>query len=341
MIDELRNLALLNGPSGYEDEVRNYLKQKFQQYTNTYVDRIGNLIAKKGEGKIKVLVVAHMDEVGFIIQSIDENGFIKFTPIGGWDDRIVAGMPVKILGKKEVIGIVGTIPPHILKEEEKTKPIKIEDAFIDTGFNKQELKEMGIDVGTYIVPYSNFITQGDKIMCKALDDRVGCAILTEVLKKIEPNYELIVASTVQEELGTRGARILAYEQEPDLAIVVECTVAADVPNIEEYRIPSKLNNGAVITLVDKTMVANRELVEWAIKIAEKENIKYQIKRPIYGGTDAGVIHLTKRGIPCLVISCPARYIHSFYSMTTSEDLKNSKDLVISILENLNKNPVYF
>lgn len=341
MIEELKNLALLNGPSGYEDEVRNYLKQKFQQYASIYIDRIGNVIAKKGEGKMKVLVAAHMDEVGFIIQSIDEKGFIKFTSIGGWDERIVAGMPVKILGKREIIGIVGTIPPHILKDDEKTKPIRIEDAFIDTGFSKQELKEMGIDIGTYIVPYSNFITQGNTIICKALDDRVGCTILTEIIKEVEPSYELIIASTVQEELGTRGARVLAYEQEPDLAIIVECTVAADVPNIEEYRIPSKLRDGAVITMIDKTMVANRKLVEWAIKIAEKENIKYQIKRPIYGGTDAGVIHLTKRGIPCLVISCPARYIHSFYSMTTIEDLKSSRDLVISILESLDKNPIYF
>jgi endoglucanase len=275
-----------------------------------------------------------MDEVGFIIQSIDENGFIKFTSIGGWDERIVAGMPVKILGKKEVIGIVGTIPPHILKEEEKTKPIKIEDAFIDTGLTKKELNELGINIGTYIVPYSNFITQGDIIMSKALDDRVGCSILIEILKEVEPNYELIVASTVQEELGTRGARVLAYEQEPDLAIIVECTVAADVPNIEDYRVPSKLRGGAVITLIDKTMVANRELIEIAVKTAEKENIKYQFKKPIYGGTNAGVIHLTKRGMPCLVISCPARYIHSCYSMTTIEDLKNTRDLVISILKNL-------
>jgi len=334
MLEELKTLSLLNGPSGYEDEVRKYLKEKFQQYAPTYIDRIGNIIAKKGKGERKILVAAHMDEVGFVIQSIDENGFIKFTSIGGWDERIVAGMPLKILGKKEVIGIVGTIPPHILKEEEKTKPIKIEDAFIDTGLSKKELNDLGISVGTYIVPYSNFITQGDIIMSKALDDRVGCSILIEILKEVEPNYELIVASTVQEELGTRGARVLAYEQEPDLAIIVECTVAADVPNIEDYRVPSKLRGGAVITLIDKTMVANRELVEIAVKTAEKENIKYQFKKPIYGGTDAGVVHLTKRGIPCLVISCPARYIHSCYSMTTIEDLKNTRDLVISILKNL-------
>jgi endoglucanase len=151
MLEELKTLSLLNGPSGYEDEVRKYLKEKFQQYASTYIDKIGNLIAKKGKGERKILVAAHMDEVGFIIQSVDENGFIKFTSIGGWDERIVAGMPVKILGKKEVIGIVGTIPPHILKEEEKTKPIKIEDAFIDTGLSKKELNDLGINVGTYIL----------------------------------------------------------------------------------------------------------------------------------------------------------------------------------------------
>lgn len=338
MFEELKKLTLLDGPSGFEEKVRNYLKEKVGKYLQTKIDRIENLTASnENKGKPKILVTAHMDEIGFIIQHITEEGFIKFTNIGGWDSRIILGMPVKILGNKEIVGIIGTVPPHILKEEEIQKPIKIEDAYIDTGLTKKELNDLGVDVGTYIVPYSNFIVNKNKIFTKALDDRVGCYILSEIAKIVkEIENEVILAFTVQEEIGCRGAKVVAFEQNPDIAIVVECTVAGDVPYVEEYRQPTKLNEGVAITLIDKTLVSTKKLFDFAIKIAKEKEIKYQIKKPIFGATDAGSIYISRKGIPSLVISCPARYVHSSYSLTTTENIENTKNLLIEILNNIKK-----
>jgi len=335
MIEEIKELTSLDGPSGYEYKVRNYLKEKLPKDFDIFIDRIGNLVAKKEGNKPRVLVTAHMDEVGFIVQHITEEGFIKFSPIGGWDDRIVLGMPVKILGNEDVIGVVSTIPPHVLKQEDLNKVIKIEEAFIDTGYDKKELKKLGIDIGSFIVPYSNFIINKNIIMNKAFDDRIGCSILLEVSKIAKDlNYEIIIGATVQEEVGSRGAKVLAYEQDPDIAIVVECTTATDLPNIEESKHVTKLKEGPAITIMDKTFIADRNIVKNIVNIAENKNIKYQFKKPVFGGTDAGAIHISRRGIKTIVISCPARYIHSSYSLADINDIKNTKELILEILKNL-------
>src|SRR5579875_1464014 len=242
MLENLSTLTNLDGPSGYEKEVSDFLKASFSKYIYAEVDRIGNVIARnEGKKKPKVLVCAHMDEVGFIVQDIDENGFLKLSPIGGWDERIILGMPVKLLGKEKVIGVFATTPPHILKGEEAAKPVRIEECFVDTGLSKKELLEKGIDIGSFAVPYSKFITNKDLIITKALDDRVGCTYLLEIAKIANSfDYELVLGASVQEEVGSRGAKVLASNVEPDLAIVLECTVAADIPGIEPSRQPTQL-----------------------------------------------------------------------------------------------------
>jgi len=339
MIENLSNLTNLDGPSGYENEVREYIRNQLSKELDTKIDRIGNVIARNSKAKSpRVLVCAHMDEVGFIIQDINEEGFIRVSAIGGWDERILLGMPIKILGKEKIIGVFSTTPPHILKAEEANKTIKIDECFVDTGLTRKELNELGIDIGTFAVPFSHFRTYKDLIVSKALDDRIGCALLLEIAKIAnELDYELIIGATVQEEVGSRGARVLANNTEPDLAIVLECTVAADIPGIETSRQPTALRKGVAITLMDKTMIADKRFYDKAIKIAKEEGIKYQVKRPSYGGTDAGAIHIAGRGIPSLVLSCPARYIHSANSMTTQQDLEETKKLLISILERIDKN----
>ncbi len=336
LLEDLEKLTSLDGPSGFEDEVREYLKDRLSGKLEVKVDRIGNLIARNQSSKRpRVLVCAHMDEVGFMVQDIDDNGFIKVTPIGGWDDRIVLGMPVRILGKEKILGVFSTIPPHILKPEEASRVMKIEECFIDTGLSKKELDEQGVTIGSFVVPYSQFIKQKNVIMAKALDDRVGCSLLLELAQIANSlDYELIIGATVQEEVGTRGAKVLANQEEPDIAIILECTTAADLPNVEISRRPTSLRNGVAITLMDKTIISNKRLFDKALLIAKELGIMYQIKRPAYGGTDAGAIHLSGRGIPSLVISCPARYIHSNLSLTTKENIETMKKLVLSLLENI-------
>lgn len=336
MLERLKELVELDAPSGFEDDVRDYLKSKLEKKLECKVDKIGNLIARKNKAKgPKILVCAHMDEVGFIVQSIDEKGFIKLAPIGGWDDRILLGMPVKILAKEKIIGVFSTTPPHVLKPEETNRVVKIEECYVDTGLGRRELEQLGVKIGTFATPYSNFINRNQIIMAKALDDRIGCLLLLEIAELADSfDFDLIIGATVQEEVGTRGAKVLANETEPDFALILECTVAADIPGVEESRQPTKLDEGVALTLIDKTMISRKDVFDKALKIAQEEGIKHQIKKPIYGGTDAGAIHLASRGIPSLVISCPARYIHSSYSLTKLNNIEETKKLAMKILENI-------
>jgi len=336
MIEELKELTNLDGPSGFENEVREYIKKKLEKHLEIKVDKIGNVIAKNESNKQPhVLICAHMDEVGFVIQDITEDGFIKVAPIGGWDERILLGMPVRILGKRKIIGVFSTLPPHILKAEEAMKVQRIEDCHIDTGLTKKELLEEGIDIGTFVTPHSNFIINKNIIITKALDDRVGCALLIEIAEKIKSfDYSIVLGATVQEEIGSRGAKVLVNQVDPDFAIILECTVAADIPGVESHRQPTALKKGPALTLIDKTMIADKSLFDKALLVAKEKGIQYQIKKPIYGGTDAGAIHIAGTGIPSLVISCPARYIHSASSLTTIENLEETKRLVLAILEEI-------
>lgn len=333
MIEILQQLTLLDGPSGYEDRIREFIKNQIPSSFNVKIDGIGNLIVSNNKSKKpSILFAAHMDEVGFMVQHITNEGFIKFIEVGSWDERILPSMKVKILGKKEVIGVIGSIPPHMLEENEKKKPYKIKDLWIDTGYNKEELNNFGIDVGTYVVPVSDFINNGDFIITKALDDRIGCYCLINLLGIAEEvNNEVILCFTVQEEVGLRGARTISNQVSPDFAVVVECTTAGDLPGIDESKQPTTLNGGTALTIMDKRFIANRKYFDFVVDIARKKQIKLQIKRPAFGATDAGEIHLAKKGIPSIVISCPARYIHTPYSLTRISNIKNTIDLAKEII----------
>jgi len=333
MSETLKELTLLDGPSGYEDKVREFILNHIPKDFSIQLDRIGNLIVSNNKNKKPVILFAsHMDEVGFMVQHITNEGFIKFVEIGGWDERILPSMKVKLLGKKEIVGIIGSIPPHILDEKERKKVYKIQDLWIDTGYNKEELSKFGIDVGTYIVPYSDFTKTDDIIIAKALDDRVGCFCLLNLIEIAkEVRNEVILSFTVQEEVGLRGARIVSNQLNPDLAVIVECTAAGDVPGIEESRQSTVLNGGTAITVMDKRFIANKKYIDFVFDIAERRKIKLQIKKPLFGATDAGEIHLAKKGVPSIVISCPARYIHSPYSITKLANIYNTLEIAKEII----------
>ncbi|MEM2924171.1 MAG: M42 family metallopeptidase [Methanocellales archaeon] len=345
MIEEIQTLISIDAPTGFEAPIRNYLASEMKKYVQEVkVDRFGNLIAikpSKSKNPAKILLAAHMDEIGFIVRDIDENGFIAFNELGSWLDQVVFGMQVKILGeKKAVLGVVGAKPPHIMTEEERSKLIKIQDMFIDTGLTKQELEKAGVRVGSPIVPFSSFKVLNEKrIMGKAFDNRIGCTVLLETAKRLrneELNSEVYFIFTSQEEVGLRGARTAIYEIEVDAAFVFECTVAGDVPNVARKDSPSELGRGAAITVMDRSMITQPSILNYIFSLAKTQGIKYQIKKPPSGRTDAGEIHLGKAGIPTAVISVPCRYIHSIASIADLDDIESTIALAIAILKDFSR-----
>jgi len=340
----IKELSDAFGPAGFENEVRgiilNYIDGLVDEVKN---DKIGNIIAtKNGDPKYPtILLAAHMDEVGLLITNIDENGFLRFYPLGGIDPRILYGQKVIIStheGKK-IHGFIGAKPPHILTEEEKNKAVQIQDLFIDIGASsREEAKKMGVDIGCVAVFDAHFVDLGNnRIMGKAFDDRIGVSILIEILNKLkDKDYNIVAAFTTQEELGLRGARIAAWQINAEYAIVVEGTTAGDVPGVDEYLQSTCLGAGPAITIADKSIIANPIVVQLLIASAKQLEIPYQFKRAVIGGTDAGVIYLTKEGILTGVVSVPCRYIHGPYSIADINDVVNTVRLVYQTIKNISK-----
>ena len=325
----LKELSNANGTSGFEDEVRDLIKSRLSTYRT---DAMGNLITSE-EGKgLKVMLAAHMDEVGLIVSGIDNDGYLLFKKVGGIDDRVLMAKRV-VIGENRIEGVIGAKPVHLLKEEEKKKTVEYDKLYIDIGAESKKDAEETVRIGDPVYFATKFKENGDCFIGKALDDRVGCSILLDMLKK-DFSFSLYGAFTVQEEVGLRGAQVVAYDIDPDICIVLEGTFASDTPDIkEELQIP-KFGEGPAITVADRSVICDPKLVNFFRDTAEKNDIPYQIKRPFTGGTDAGAIHLTKEGVPSGVIALPSRYIHSPVSMGNKEDYKNMKELVYKILERI-------
>jgi len=325
--------------SGNEDEVRKYIKAAVEKYADEVkVDSIGNLIVyKKGKSpRHKVMLCAHMDEVGFMVTGHAENGFIKFKPVGGVDERILPGKRV-VIGDRKIPGIIGCKPIHLQEREERGNIIKLKSMYIDIGAEKKEEAERLAPLGEYIAFYSEYTEIGEGcVKAKALDDRVGCAILTEALKG-DYEFDLYACFTVQEEVGLRGAEVAAYAVNPDLALVVEGTTCSDVPGVEKYDYSTVLGGGAALTIMDRTSYAAKNLVRYIYNLALKNNIKVQFKQTTTGGNDAGKIQRTRSGVKVASISVPCRYIHSPVSLMSKRDYESCRDITLLVLNQFNKN----
>lgn len=336
MIDILKELTDINGISGDEGDVREYIKRQIEEYVDdTRVDRIGNLIAYK-KGKVSgftVMLSAHMDEVGFIVTGFSENGNIKFKPVGGIDERILPGKRV-LVGKKKIPGVIGSKPIHLLEKEEREKVVKIKNMYIDIGCDSKQCAEDLVKLGEYVSFFSEFTRLGnDIIKAKALDDRAGCAILIEILKQ-SFNFDVYACFTVQEEVGLRGAEVAAYAVNPDVAIVVEGTTCSDVPGVSRQNYSTELGKGAALTIMDRTSYADKSLVDFIYNTAKKNNIDVQFKQTATGGNDAGKIQTSRTGARVATISVPCRYIHSPVSMMSVKDFENCLKLVDVTLKEL-------
>jgi endoglucanase len=328
------------GVSGFEDDVRDVIAQSVKPLVDEVrVDALGNLIAtRQGKSDFTLMLDAHMDEVGLIISYIEERGFLRFATLGSWDIRILPAQVVKIRTRQGrlITGVIGSIPPHVLKPEDREKPFKLEDLFIDVGASSaEEIQKMGIRIGDPAVPYYPFEQLSDNLLGgKAFDDRAGCAVALRTLQELQKeslDLTLVCNCAIGEETGLRGARAAAYSINPNAALALEGTIGADVPGVAPARQPTGLGKGPAITIADSSIIVSRKVVEALESVAATLNISYQYKLPVYGGTDAGAIHTTRGGIFTGVLSVPCRYIHSQFSLLQLDDFENTVKLTVGFV----------
>ncbi|WP_456475489.1 M42 family metallopeptidase [Candidatus Pyrohabitans sp.] len=335
----LKKLSEAHGVPGNEEKVRQLLREELAKVCDeVYVDKLGNLIARKGEGKRRVMLDAHMDEIGLVVKHIDKKGFIRFTTLGGFFDQTLLNQRVVVHTRKgELLGVIGSKPPHLMKEKERKKVIKAEDMFIDVGAGDgDEVKKQGVRVGDYITFDRSFSRLGGSLVTgKAFDNRIGCYAMVEVMRRLCVDAEVYAVATVQEEVGLKGARTAAYRIYPDLAIVLDVTTTGDYPGVREEESATKLNAGPAITLVDakgRGLITHPDVKELLISTAEEEKIPYQLEVGEGGTTDATTIHLTKEGILAGVVTVPTRYIHSPVEVASTKDIERVVELVTKAVE---------
>jgi endoglucanase len=306
------------------------------------VDKLENVIAiKKGEASApKVMLAAHMDEVGLMVKTISKEGFLQFTKMGGIDDRILPAQKVLVYTEKGVLsGIVGSKPPHIQKEEERKKVLAFDELFIDVGAeNREDAAKMGVKVGDVVGFDIKYQKIGeDTVIGKAFDDRVGCAVMIETLRLLEKTDCTIYAvGTVQEEVGLRGAGTAAFGVDPDVGIALDVTVAGDVPGVREFDTTVKMGKGPTLTVSDAGLITHPKVLRWLFSVAEENKIAYQLETGLMGTTDAARISLTRQGVPSGTISVPARYIHSPIGMLSLKDAENSANLASAAIQKIQK-----
>lgn len=321
-MDLLKRLCLANGVSSGEQAVRDIILDEIKDCADEVnVDKSGNIIAfKKGKerAKNKLLLSAHMDEVGFIVTGVNSDGTLSVDEVGGIDRRIISGKRV-ILCKSGINGVFGIKPIHLSKGDSRNEIPKLSQMYIDIGAADKEDAEKNVTVGE-LAAFEGFYEENEQsIITKALDDRAGCLVLTEMIKEELP-YDMYFSFVVQEEVGLRGAKTAAYSVNPDCAIVVETTTAADIPNVDSERQVCKLGEGAVVSFMDRRTVYDRVMYKAALKCAENVGVKVQPKQAVAGGNDAGVISTTNGGVRTAAISLPCRYLHAPHTVIYKSDL---------------------
>lgn len=336
----LKKLCTTCSISGNEQQVRDIIISEIKDHVESFhVDKLGNIIAfKKGKqpAKTKLMISCHMDEVGFIVTDIDDEGLIKFTSVGGVNPTSAVCTSVMI-GEKNIPGVIGCKPIHLLSDDEKKEKIKYSDLFIDIGAKNKKQAEKHIRIGDFISFTGDFqITPSDTdditkcmIRAKALDDRIGCYILIDMIKE-EIDYDMYFVFAVQEEVGLRGATTAAFAVNPDAALVIEATTAADLAGVSQNKTICSLGDGPVISFMDSATLYDRDLFDLALNISKQEKIKSQIKRGTTGGNDAGAIHKSRDGVKTLAISLPCRYLHSQICQIHGKDVINTQKLLRSM-----------
>lgn len=346
----LKELTDARGVPGNEKEVREvFVKYAEKAASSITFDGLGSVIAKHVGDKTgpKVLFASHLDEVGFMVTAITEEGFIKFQTLGGWWSQVMLAQQVQLITSKgkTLHGVIGCKPPHVLTVEVRNKVYDIQEMFIDIGAtNKEEALSWGVKPGDMVTPYIEFkrLNHSKFLLAKAWDNRIGTAVTLKVLGNIaregHPNKAFAVGN-VQEEVGLRGAKTSTYLVDPDIAFALDTGTAGDTPGMTEKEADSKLGKGPQIIIYDASMVAHKELRDFVVGIAEELNIPFQFTVITGGGTDAGSQHVTRNGIPSLAITVATRYLHSHTSIIHEEDYLNTVKLMTEVVKRLDSKTV--
>lgn len=341
----IRELTETDGVSGFEGDIRAIFARRLKGVGDIVQDRMGGIVVRrKGGSGPRVMLDCHLDEIGFIIQHVTKEGFLKFLNLGGWTGHVLGAQRVTVHGDKGTLpGIIGSTPPHFLPPERREKALQIPDMFIDIGAgSREQAEEWGVRTGSWAVPFSPFtaLNGGKHFVAKAFDNRLGCALAIEctLLAKKSPNI-LFMAGSTQEEVGLRGASATAELINPDVAIVLECPPADDTPGFKADESQGALGKGVQIRAYDPTMIASPKLIELALATAREEKIPHQLTVRATGGTNAGKIHLHRQGVPSMVLGVPARGIHSHTAVMDMDDFVAARRLVLALLARLDRKTV--
>jgi len=340
-MDLLEQLCRTPGVSGFEGDIADIMKHELKKTCHEVnQDNFGNVIGRAGRGKKTIMLVAHMDEVGFMVKHIAKEGYLNFVEIGGLDDRILLTQRVIVKSKKgDMVGIIGSKPPHLQGAEDRKKPVKHEDMFIDIGAkNKKEAEKM-VEIGDPVIFEPNYGKIGKDLRYgKAADNRIGCWALIKAMEKLKNADATIYAvGSAQEEVGLKGARVAAYKINPDWAIAIDTTIAGDTPGIKENESSLKLGKGPAITIMEASgrgVITHPKVRDVMMKAAKAAKIPIQIDVLEGGMTDAATIYLTREGIPSGVVSIPTRYLHGPSGVFSMSDLENSVKLTVETVKRL-------
>jgi endoglucanase len=345
MLQEMIDVA---GPPGNEKAVRDVMEKWAKPWSDDITtDRLGSFIARKGLSGPKVMLAAHLDEIGFMITRITEDGYLRFQTLGGWWSQVLPAQRVEVHTRKgNYFGIIGSKPPHLMPMEERKKGVLIDDLFIDLGLeSKKEAEELGIRPGDFVTPYSPYtkMSNPNRVVGKAMDNRIGCAVVTEVLYRLSqgirhPN-QVFAVGTVMEEVGRRGAKTATAVVKPDVAFAIDVGIATDTPKIGYTPTSLHLGQGPVLAIYDAGHIAHQPLLQLARDVADEEGIPYQYEVVQRGGTDASHIHTFHHGVPTLTLGVPSRYIHSHTSVIDQRDVDQLVDWLVALTTRLDRRTI--
>lgn len=337
----LKSLCETPGTSGFEQRIRARVIQELQGIADEVrVDPMGNVVAlKKGKARKKVMVAAHLDEIGFITTHIDEDGFVRFHTIGGFDPKTLTAQRVIVHGKKDLIGVLGTKPIHIMTPEERNKKVPISEYFIDLGMPREDVEKY-VSVGDPITRVGDLIEIGESVNGKSLDNRVSVFILLEVLRELKEEtipYDLYAVFTVQEEVGLRGAATAANHIEPDFGFGLDVTIAFDVPGANPQDMVTRLGKGTAIKVMDGSVICDYRMVNYMKQVGDRHDIPWQLEILPKGGTDTGNIQrFSKNGVIAGAVSIPLRHIHQSIELANKQDIRSSIDLLKASIAELDQ-----
>ncbi|MDR3125182.1 MAG: M42 family metallopeptidase [Endomicrobium sp.] len=343
----LESLLLSDGISGYEENVAEIITNYLSKVCNSVTtDNFGNVIGKFGNGNKKIMIAAHMDEIGMVVKNVSEKGYIYFIKVGGINDSILPGKIVKIINKegKQITGVIGTKPPHLMTAEEAKQPIKHTNMFIDIGLSSKKAVLETIEIGDQIIFEPNAgVLNGDFYYGKSVDNRISCYAMIKVMEKISKtngfNAQVFACATAQEEVGLKGAKTSSFSINPDFALIIDTAVAGDMPGIEEKVSSLKLGEGVAITIIEASgrgTIVSQKARKLIIETAIDNKIQHQIDVIDGGMTDGAIIYTNREGVLTGILSIPARYIHAPTSVFNIKDINSAVDLAVKTIEKVAK-----